>query len=97
MSLFQSDGFLDKLIRFELKKYFQKKKIVRDLYLHGLMALAKIMNYLNVGSPTIQNLTDELLQEEITHLSGSGYSQGGRRPNLYGLKKDALYVLSIRY
>jgi glucokinase-like ROK family protein len=31
----------------------------------------------------------------VIQLSGSGSSKGGRRPNLYGLKKGAFYVLSI--
>jgi len=95
MSLFQSDGFLDKLTRVELKKHFQKKKIVRALYLQGSMALAEIMKCLNVSTPTVQNLLDELLYEDIIHLTGSGSSKGGRRPNLYGLQKNAFYILSI--
>ena len=95
MSFFQSDGFLEKLTRVELKKHFQKKKIVRALYLHGPLTLAEIMKRLKVSAPTIQNLLDELLQEDIIELTGSGSSKGGRRPNLYGLKKSALYILSI--
>ncbi len=95
MSFFQSDGFLEKLTRVELKKHFQKKKIVRTLYLHGPLTLAEIMKRLKVSAPTIQNLLDELLQEDIIELTGSGSSKGGRRPNLYGLKKSALYILSI--
>ncbi len=95
MSLFQSESFFDKFSRVELKKHFQKKKIVRALYLHGHMALADITKRLKVSAPTVQNLLDELMQEDIIHLSGSGSSKGGRRPNLYGLKKDAFYVLSI--
>jgi len=95
MPLFQSDGFLDKLTRVELKKHFQKKKIVRALYLNGPMALADIMKSLSVSAPTIQNLLDELLNEDIIHIPGSGSSKGGRRPNLYGLQKNAFYVLSI--
>jgi len=95
MPLFQSDGFLDKLTRVELKKHFQKKKIVRALYLHGPMALADVMKRLKVSAPTVQGLLDELLQEDIIHLTGSGSSKGGRRPNLFGLQKNALYVLSI--
>ncbi len=95
MSLFQADGFLEKLTRVELKKHFQKKKIVRAVYLQGPMTLSEIMKGLDVSAPTLQNLIDELIKEEIIHLLGSGSSKGGRRPNLYGLQKNALYVLSI--
>ncbi len=95
MALFHSDSFLEKFTRVELKQHFQKKKIVRALYLHGPMPLSEMMRRLKVSAPTVQNLLDELLKEGIIHLTGSGSSKGGRRPNLYGLKKDAFYVLSI--
>ena len=95
MSFFAADGFLDKLTRVELKKHFQKKKIVRALYLHGHLTMSEIMNYLAVSAPTVQNLLDDLIKEEIIELTGSATSKGGRRPNLYGLRRDALYVLSI--
>jgi len=95
MSLFQADGFIEKLTRVELKKHFQKKKIVKTLYLHGPLTMAEIMKGLDISTPTLQNLIDELRKEEIIHILGSGSSKGGRRPNLYGLRKDALYVLSI--
>ncbi len=95
MSLFQPESFLAKLTRVELKKHYQKKKIVRAMYLHGNLALSEITRRLKVSAPTIQNLLEELIQEDIIELTGSGSSKGGRRPNLYGLKKSALYVLSI--
>ncbi len=95
MSLFQTDGFIEKLTRVELKKYFQKKRIVRNVYLHGPLTMAEIMKGLKISAPTLQNLIDELQEDEIIHILGSGFSKVGRRPNLYGLRKDALYVLSI--
>ncbi len=51
MSLFQIDGFLEKLTRVELKKHFQKKKIVRTLYLQGPMTLSEIMKGIDVSTP----------------------------------------------
>ncbi len=95
MSLFNSDGFLEKLTRVELKKHYQKKKIVRSLYLYGNLSQSELMAYIDVSAPTLQNLLDELIGENIIIVSGPGSSKGGRRPNLYGLRRDALYVLSI--
>lgn len=46
MSLLQSDGFFDKLTQVELKKHFQKKKIVSALHLQGSLASAEIRNCL---------------------------------------------------
>ncbi len=95
MTLFLSDGFLNKLTRVGLKKHFQKKKIVRVLYLHGSLTQAEIISFLQVSAPTLQGLLEELISEEIIEIRGSGSSKGGRPPVLYGLKKNAFFVLSI--
>jgi len=95
MSLFQPNGFLDNLTRVEIKKHLQKKKIVRALYLNDSLSLADLVKRLKLSAPTVQSLLDELIKEEIVHQRGSGSSKGGRRPNLYGLMRNALYVLSI--
>ncbi len=65
MSLFKADSFLEKLTRVELKKHFQKKKIVMALYLQGPMTLSETMKGLEVSAPTLQNLINELIKEEI--------------------------------
>ncbi len=95
MPLFQSDGFLDKLTKVEIKKHFQKKKIVRALYLNDSLGLSDLMKRLKLSAPTVQNLLDELIVEDIVHQTGTGSSKGGRRPNLYRLMRNAFYVLSI--
>jgi len=66
MSLFQTDGFPEKLTRVELKKHFLKKKIVSTLYLQGQLALSEIMKGLDVSAPTLQNLIDKLQMVEIS-------------------------------
>ncbi len=95
MTLFFSDGFLNKLTRVGLKKHFQKKKIVRTLYLNGPLSQAEIISFLEVSAPKLQGLLEELINEGIIEIRGSGSSKGGRPPVLYGLKKNAFFVLSI--
>ncbi len=95
MPLFEHGDFLSKLTRVELKKHFQKKRMVRTLYLHGPLSIAEMAKYVEVSTPTMQGLLDELIEENIVKSLGAGSSKGGRRPTLYGLRRRAFYVLSI--
>ena len=95
MPLFEHGDFLSKLTRVELKKHFQKKRMVRTLYLHGPLSIADMAKYVEVSTPTMQGLLDELIEENIVKSLGAGSSKGGRRPTLYGLRRRAFYVLSI--
>ena len=94
-TLITNDSFLSKLTHVGLKKHFQKKKIIRSLYLRGALTISEIITYMKLSAPTIQSLLDELSHEELIELKGPGTSKGGRRPNLYGLKDDAFYILAI--
>ncbi len=95
MPLFEHGDFLSKLTRVEMKKHFQKKRIVRTLNLHGSLSIAEMAKYVEVSTPTMQGLLDELIEEDIVKSMGAGSSKGGRRPTLYGLRRKAFYVLSI--
>ena len=95
MPLFEHGDFLSELTRVELKKHFQKKRIVRALYLHGPLSIAEIVKYIEVSTPTMQSLLEELIESNIVKSLGAGSSKGGRRPTLYGLRRKAFYVLSI--
>ena len=95
MPLFEHGDFLSTLTRVELKKHSQKKRIVRTLYLHGPLSIAEMVKYVEVSTPTMQGLLDELIEENIAKSMGAGSSKGGRRPTLYGLRRKAFYVLSI--
>ena len=88
-------GFLDKLSRVGLKKHQQKKKVVRLLYLRGPLSISEVIAFMELSAPTVQGLLDELVDEGLIEIKGTGSSKGGRRPNLYGLKKNAFYILAI--
>lgn len=95
MSFLQSTDSLNTLTRVEIKKYLQKKKIIRALYLNGSLSLSDLVKQLKLSTPTVQSLLDELIVENNVEQTGTGSSKGGRRPNLYRVMKDAFYVLSI--
>ncbi|WP_299703204.1 ROK family transcriptional regulator [uncultured Pontibacter sp.] len=89
------EEYLEKLNHVERKKHLQKIKIVRHLYVKGARSNADICNRFNISSPTSMGLLNELMTEGLIEKQGRGESVGGRKPELYGLRNDSLFVLSI--
>ncbi|MBD1396659.1 ROK family protein [Pontibacter sp. JH31] len=89
------EGYLEKLNHVERKKHLQKIKIVRHLYVKGARSNAEICNRFSISSPTSMALLNELLAEGLVEKQGRGESVGGRKPELYGLRNNSLFVLSI--
>jgi N-acetylglucosamine repressor len=79
----------------ERKKISLKSKIVRYLYLQGSVTNSAICQKFTISYPTSIALLSELMEEGIIEKKGRGESDGGRKPDLYGLKSNSLYVLSI--
>ncbi|MBF8963638.1 ROK family transcriptional regulator [Pontibacter sp. FD36] len=89
------EGYLEKLNHVERKKHLQKIRIVRHLYVKGARSNADICNRFNISSPTSMALLNELMAEGLVEKQGRGESVGGRKPELYGLRNNSLFVLSI--
>ncbi len=79
----------------ERKKDLLKKKVVRYLYFHGPKSSIDISKRLKTSIPTVVSAINELCNKEILSEEGQGTSSGGRRPLLYGLCKDSLFILGI--
>ena len=77
------------------KNNSQKRKIIKQLFLHGTMSNTEIIKYVKLSTPKIISLLNELKNEGLIEELGQGNSSGGRRPNLYGNKEDAFYIVSI--
>jgi N-acetylglucosamine repressor len=86
---------LDAINPVEKKKYLQKVKIIKQLYLRGSRTNAEICSAFNISSPTAMGLLNEMITEGIIEKQGRGKSDGGRKPELYGLRHKSLYILSI--
>lgn len=86
---------LDDLKSVEQKKHLQKTKIIRYLYLEGHKSNADIYQQLSISSPTSVTLINELIQDDWIESKGRGESSGGRKPILFGLKQNALFMLGI--
>jgi predicted NBD/HSP70 family sugar kinase len=79
----------------EIKNYINKLKIVKELYTLGKNTASNICNLVGISLPTVNLLLTDLLEEKIVVKEGRGESQGGRKPDLYGLAPDSFFILGI--
>jgi N-acetylglucosamine repressor len=89
------DTYIKELNNIERKKFFQKLKIIKFLYIKGAQSNADICERFNISSPTSIGLLNELITEGYVEKQGRGHSIGGRKPDLYGLQDNSLFVLGI--
>ncbi len=80
----------------ERKKYLQKIRIIKHLYINGTNTNADICNTFKLSLPTSMALLNQLTDAGIVEKQGQGDSVGGRKPDLFGLKKHSFFVLSIQ-
>ena len=79
----------------EQKNNSQKRKIIKHLFLYGAMTNTDLGQYIKLSTPKIISLLNELKIEGLIEELGQGNSSGGRRPNLYGNREDAFYIIGI--
>jgi N-acetylglucosamine repressor len=93
--LVTEDSYIGALNNIERKKHLQKIKIIKYLYIKGAKTNTDICSRFDISSPTSMGLLNELIAEGLVEKQGRGKSVGGRKPDLYGLKDNSLFVLSI--
>ncbi|MFD1094547.1 ROK family transcriptional regulator [Salegentibacter chungangensis] len=86
---------LSQINNVERKKFLQKIKIIKHLFLNGDTSNAEICSRFNISLPTSMSLINQLMEEGIVAKKGRGKSEGGRKPDLFGLKEHSFFVLSI--
>lgn len=79
----------------ELKRYKLKMHILKTLYKKGMQSASSLTKKTNVSLPTVRSVLDELIQEGVVFESGIGASNGGRKPVVYSLAKDAYFILAV--
>lgn len=95
MLLLENTEHIDKLNNIERKKHLLKVKLIKHLYVNGTKTNSEICSDLKISSPTAMSLINELITEGLVEKRGRAKSDGGRKPDLYGLRDNSLYVLSI--
>nr|NQU91411.1 ROK family transcriptional regulator [Bacteroidota bacterium] len=93
--VFLLNGNLKNLSNLGIKKYYQKKCILKHLYRKGTLSNPEICKLTNLSSPSIHKLLNELIHENLVKDEGIGKSIGGRRPNLFGIDPEARFIIGI--
>lgn len=92
--LIEEQEVLD-LSNVERKKYLQKIRIIKHLFINEETSNAGICNYFGLSLPTSMGLINQLLTEGLITKKGQGKSEGGRKPDLYGLVENSFFVISV--
>lgn len=94
-SILVNEAYIQRLSNIERKKYLQKIKLLKYIHAEGPQSNASLSNFLNLSLPTSIILVNELIDEGLLERKGRGESLGGRKPELYALKDNSFYILSI--
>lgn len=81
----------------ELNKIRQKKKILSSLHTNGHTSATELAKLLKISLPTCIVLLNDLIASGYLKNIGVGESSGGRKPSLYGLSEDVLYVIACDF
>ncbi|MEX2592229.1 MAG: ROK family protein [Anditalea sp.] len=79
----------------EIKNYLNKIKIIKQLYAGGNNTANNIGQLMGISLPTVSLLLGDLLEDGMVVKDGRGASQGGRKPDLYGLVADSFFIVAI--
>lgn len=78
----------------ELKNYRRKKKILNLLYQNDTLSATVLGKKIGVSLPTAISLLKELSKQKFVESRGAGKSRGGRKPMLFGLKNNSIFVIA---
>jgi predicted NBD/HSP70 family sugar kinase len=77
------------------KKLFYKGLIFREFYFSGTLSCADLSERIGKSVPLTMKILNELIEEGYVKESGYAPSSGGRRPVMYSIKPDTIYILSV--
>src|SRR6201995_3424455 len=72
-----------------------KNLIVKQLYFDKALSCAELSELFDKSIPSITKAVNELMAEGFVVEQGYAPSSGGRRPLLYSIKPDAMYILAV--
>lgn len=77
------------------KNEIYKKSILKQLYFNNIMSCAEISAQIHKSIPITFKTLDELVKEGTVIETGYAPSSGGRRPLMYALQEDRMYVVAV--
>ncbi|MFN2396505.1 MAG: ROK family protein, partial [Bacteroidales bacterium] len=72
----------------------QKNKILHLLYQYHTLSGTSISSKIGVSFPTALTLLNELSDLKFVETFGTGVSSGGRKPNMYRLSNNSIYIVA---
>lgn len=78
-----------------VKTHIYKKKILGQLYFNRQLSCADLSERIDKSIPLTTRIVNELIDEGYVIETGYAHSTGGRRPLMFSIKPDMLYVLAV--
>jgi glucokinase-like ROK family protein len=78
-----------------VKNKYLKKAIINQLDRSGDLTIAELARELNISTPKVTSLVNDLIQDGLLQDYGKIDSTGGRRANIYGLLSNACYFIGV--
>jgi len=72
-----------------------KSLIIKNLYFDKGLSCAELSEILDKSLPSISKAINELIEDGLVIEDGYARSSGGRRPLVYSIKADALFILTV--
>ena len=77
------------------KKDTYKQLLVKHLYFNKELSVADLSGLTDKRRPYIARMLNELVEKGWVVESGHANSTGGRRPQMYSLKADSMFIVSV--
>ena len=77
------------------KQDLYKRNIIKHLYFSGNLSCAELSQLTDKSLPLTTKILNELIEEGSVKELGYALSTGGRRPQMYSLQSDLMYIVSI--
>ena len=77
------------------KTVLYKRQIIRELYFAKTLSCSDLSLQTKKSLPLTTKMVNELIEEQYVMETGYAPSTGGRRPLMYSLRPDVLYVVSV--
>jgi predicted NBD/HSP70 family sugar kinase len=77
------------------KSLLYKRRIIKHLYFGNMLSCADLSDKIHKSIPLTTKMLGKLMEEGLVTETGYAASTGGRRPVMYSLKQDVMYVVSV--
>ena len=77
------------------KALLYKRKVIKELCFGNILSALDISVRIEKSLPLTTRIINELVEEEILQESGYASSTGGRKPLMYSLVAEKMYVVSV--